>query len=89
MAIGIVVALIVVGIVLAYQWTQSHYFVGAENGTVAIYRGVQQDLGPIHLSSVFETTKISVADLPASIASRSGRPSARAISLSLGRSSIG
>ncbi|NEM91739.1 protein phosphatase 2C domain-containing protein [Galbitalea soli] len=62
--LALVVIAVVVGLVLGYQWTQRHYFVGNDNGTVAIYRGVQQDLGPIKLSSVYSTTKIKLSDLP-------------------------
>ncbi|CAN5348733.1 protein phosphatase 2C domain-containing protein [soil metagenome] len=58
------VAAIVTGLVFAYQWTQSHYFVGANGDTVAIYQGVQQNIGPIVLSSVYQETTIRVADLP-------------------------
>ncbi|MDQ1555703.1 MAG: family protein phosphatase, partial [Actinomycetota bacterium] len=32
---------------------------------VAIFRGVQQNLGPIHLSSVYQTTAIDVSKLDA------------------------
>ena len=60
--IALVVA-IVLACVVAYQWTQSRYFVGSESGTVAIYRGVQQDLGPIALSEVYKKTDIALADL--------------------------
>ncbi|MCU1418541.1 MAG: serine/threonine-protein phosphatase [Schumannella sp.] len=55
---------IVTALIAAYQWTQSHYFVGANGGTVAIYQGVQQNIGPIVLSSVYQDTKIQIADLP-------------------------
>lgn len=64
-AIAVAVIAIAGGIVLGYQWTQSHYFVGSDKGTVAIFRGVQQNLGPISLSSVYETTTIDVDTLPA------------------------
>jgi serine/threonine protein phosphatase PrpC/ABC-type cobalt transport system substrate-binding protein len=59
------VAAIVVGLVAAYQWTQSHYFVGSDDGKVAIFQGVQQNIGPIVLSSVYQTTQIDVDSLPA------------------------
>ncbi|GLY26785.1 protein phosphatase 2C domain-containing protein [Kineosporia sp. NBRC 101731] len=36
----------------AYHWSQGRYFVGAEAGTVAIFKGLPQSLGPIDLSSV-------------------------------------
>jgi len=65
-SIAVLVALgaLVAGLVLAYQWTQDHYYVGAEDGTVVIYQGVQQGLGPWSLSSVHEETSVRVADLP-------------------------
>ena len=60
----IVLALAIVGGgILGYQWTQTRYFVGVEGNSVAIFRGVQQDLGPIKLSSVYEKTDVSVSDL--------------------------
>lgn len=59
------VAAIVLACVLAYQWTQTRYFVGSENGTVAIYRGVQQNLGPIALNELYASTDIALADLKA------------------------
>ena len=55
--IGWVVGLILVlGLIAAalyggYQWTQTRYFVGADEDTVVIFRGVQQDIGPISLST--------------------------------------
>lgn len=48
----------------AYGWTQTRYFVGADTDSVVIYRGIQQDLGPISLSSVYEDTGIPLNDLP-------------------------
>lgn len=48
---------------LGYQWTQTRYFVGVEGSTVAIYQGVQQDLGPIKLSSVYEDTNLEMSTL--------------------------
>jgi PPM family protein phosphatase len=58
------VAAIVTGLIFAYQWTQSHYYVGVDNGKVAIFQGVQQNIGPITLSSVYQTTTIQVESLP-------------------------
>jgi serine/threonine protein phosphatase PrpC/predicted nucleic acid-binding Zn ribbon protein len=51
-------------VVLAYQWTQSLYYVGADDGRVAIFQGVQQGIGPIPLSSVYERTDIALENLP-------------------------
>jgi protein phosphatase len=49
---------------LAYNWTQTRYFVGADDDSVVIYRGVQQNLGPISLSTEMKDTFILLADLP-------------------------
>ncbi|MDJ0348731.1 protein phosphatase 2C domain-containing protein [Cryobacterium sp. PH29-G1] len=54
---------IVTTAVLGYQWTQTRYYVGVDGSTVAIYQGVQQDIGPIKLSSVYEDTDLNLADL--------------------------
>jgi protein phosphatase len=53
----------VIAIILSYNWTQTHYYVGNDHGYVAIYRGVQQSIGPIPLSSVYEKTTIAVSQL--------------------------
>ena len=53
----------VTALVAAYQWTQSRYYVGADGNNVAIYKGVQQDLGPITLSDVYRQTDISLESL--------------------------
>ncbi len=47
-----------------YRWTQSRYFVGQSSGNVTIFKGVQQSIGPIPLSSVYQVTGISVSTLP-------------------------
>ncbi|MBF4617916.1 serine/threonine-protein phosphatase [Clavibacter sp. VKM Ac-2873] len=61
------VALILAGLVLAcvlgYRWTQSRYYVGEADGTVAVYNGVQQTIGPIELSHVYARTEVRVDDL--------------------------
>lgn len=59
----LIIATIVVGLLFAYRWTQSHYYVGANGETVAIYQGVQQDLGPISLHSVYQQTSIKMVEL--------------------------
>ncbi|GAB48798.1 PP2C family protein-serine/threonine phosphatase [Mobilicoccus pelagius] len=48
----------------AYDWTRSQYFIGDNGAYVAVYRGIPQDLGPIHLSTLTEVTTIPLTDLP-------------------------
>jgi len=62
-AIVLLVVAIVGAALLGYQWSQSRYFVGVEGSTVAIYQGIQQDLGPIKLSSVYEDTNLELNQL--------------------------
>lgn len=63
-ALVLVIVAVVGGSFGAYQWTQSRFFVGTNQGNVAIFRGVQQGLGPISLSTVYRTTSIDLDDLP-------------------------
>ena len=53
-----------VGVVLAYRWSQSQYYVGAKNGQVVIYQGVSQQVLGRSLSRVAEPSDIDVAALP-------------------------
>ncbi|HEX4058534.1 MAG TPA: PP2C family serine/threonine-protein phosphatase [Galbitalea sp.] len=62
-AIVVAAGIIVTAAIVGYRWTQTHYYIGDDGGYVTIYRGVQQSLGPIHLSSVYEKTSISVSSL--------------------------
>lgn len=65
--VGFVVTLAALATALfgAYQWTQTRYFIGADDDSVVIYRGIPQDIGPISLSTVYEDTGILLADLRA------------------------
>ena len=47
----------------AYAWTQTQYYVGANDGRVAVYKGIPQTLGPVSLHSVFEVSTIKLSDL--------------------------
>jgi serine/threonine protein phosphatase PrpC len=60
----VVLALIAGGLFIAYNWTQTRYYVGADEDTVVIFQGIQQNIGPIALSTAFEDTDILLADLP-------------------------
>lgn len=62
-AIALVVALLVTLLAAGYRWTQTRYFVGPNGYTIAIFKGVQQDIGPIKLSSVYEVTSIQLNEL--------------------------
>ncbi|MGO1768653.1 MAG: PP2C family protein-serine/threonine phosphatase [Microbacterium sp.] len=45
------------------NWTQTRYYVGADEDSVVIYRGIQADVGPISFSSVYDDTDIPLDEL--------------------------
>ena len=59
-----------VGLVLAgagyagYAWSQNQFFVKASDGYVAVWRGVDQHLGPLDLARVDQVSDVPLADLP-------------------------
>ncbi|MFF2276817.1 PP2C family protein-serine/threonine phosphatase [Agromyces sp. NPDC058126] len=63
--IAMFIAAIFAAIVLSYQWTQTRFYVGESNGRVAIYQGIQQNLGPISLHELHTETDIDIAELRA------------------------
>ncbi|WP_120003312.1 PP2C family protein-serine/threonine phosphatase [Nesterenkonia muleiensis] len=62
--VALLAVLIAVVTFLGYVWTQTQYYVGSDDGEVAIFTGVSQSLGPITLSEVDEHTGISTDELP-------------------------
>jgi PPM family protein phosphatase len=50
----------------AYAWSQQQYYLAAHDGVVTVFRGVDQTVGPVDLSTVDYTTTIAVDDLPPS-----------------------
>lgn len=62
--ITLIALAVLLGAILGYQWTQTRYYVGQSDGSVAIYRGVQQGIGPFPLSEVYRVSDLDVDDLP-------------------------
>ena len=64
-AVTLIVVLALAGALLAgYNWSRQQVFVGESGGKVVLFQGLPQQLGPLTLNSVKETTDIDVADLP-------------------------
>ena len=63
---GMLLVVVMLGIAAfaAYSWTQTRYFIGADDDSVVIFQGVQQNIGPITLSTPIQDTDILLADLP-------------------------
>lgn len=66
LALVVVVVLAAVAVAgwLGYRWTQDQYYVGVDNGRIAVFRGIPQTVGPISLSEAVETSRTEVVDLP-------------------------
>lgn len=61
---GIALAVVVLVLAGGYAWTQGQYYVGADDGRVAVFRGLPTGIGPVSLSRVVETSDVAVDDLP-------------------------
>lgn len=59
----VLIGIAVYGLFLAYEYTQTRYFVGVNNGVVVIYKGINEALGPFKFSSVYEVSNVSVDSL--------------------------
>ncbi len=60
-----------VGLNLADDYVQAQYYVGDQAGTVAIFRGVSQEVGPLRLSDVHEVAPgLPVSSLPTLVRDR-------------------
>ena len=62
-SILLIAAVILGAALISYSWSQSRYFVGVDSNSVVIYKGIQQDLGPISLHHLYEDTGIPLSKL--------------------------
>ncbi|WP_261166564.1 PP2C family serine/threonine-protein phosphatase [Microbacterium sp. Marseille-Q6965] len=62
-AIVVLVAALAAGFAAFYSWTQTRYFVGADEDSVVVYQGIQANLGPISLAQPHEDTGIRLDEL--------------------------
>jgi len=53
-----------VGLAVAWSWSQKQYYVGEDDGTVVIFRGVNASLPGVDLSHPYETTNVELDRLP-------------------------
>jgi PPM family protein phosphatase len=63
----VIVAVLAAGGYAAWAWSQRQFYVAADAGRIAIFRGVSQDLGPIRLSQVESASDVEMVDLPVDV----------------------
>ncbi len=63
-AIAVVAGVLIGGGLGAWRWVGNQMFVGDSNGTVAVFSGLPQNVGPITLSRVQQTTDVPLTGLP-------------------------
>ena len=63
----VIAAVLAAGGYAAWAWSQRQFYVAADAGRVAIFRGVSQDLGPISLSRVESESDVEMSDLPVDV----------------------
>ena len=59
-AIALMIA-VVFGVMAAYDYTQTRFYVGVLNDKVTIFKGVKESLGPLMLSSPYKQSDLSIA----------------------------
>jgi protein phosphatase len=47
-----------------YSYIQTRYYLGVENGNVAIFQGIKESFGGIGFSSLYKESDLKVSDLP-------------------------
>jgi serine/threonine protein phosphatase PrpC len=60
LVLAVVVGVLWVIAAAAWSWSQEQYFVGEQDGTVVIYRGIDTSLPGIDLSEPYETTNVQL-----------------------------
>ncbi|MBL8930319.1 MAG: serine/threonine-protein phosphatase [Kineosporiaceae bacterium] len=60
----LVVLLLIGGGFGAWRWVAAQIFVGDSDGTVAVFNGLPQDLGPVSLSRLRSVADVQLVDLP-------------------------
>jgi PPM family protein phosphatase len=59
----VLIAAVAYGLKLAYDYTQTRFYVGVQDGQVTIYKGIKEALGPLSFSRPYQTTDLNVSEL--------------------------
>ena len=64
---GVIAAVLDVVLLISFVFIRGEWYLGVNDGTVAIYRGIQGDFLGVPLSELVGTSAVAVTDLPASV----------------------
>lgn len=59
-AATVLVGLAWIGLAVLWSWSQEQYYVGEQDGSVVIFRGVNASIGGVDLSEPYETTDVDL-----------------------------
>ncbi len=59
----ILIAFVVILLNSLYNYTQTRFYIGEQNGYVAIFKGIREAFGPLRFSTLYERTSTLVSDL--------------------------
>jgi serine/threonine protein phosphatase PrpC len=59
----ILIAFLLILLNSLYNYTQTRYYIGEQDGFVAIFQGIREAFGPLHFSKLYEKTSTLVNDL--------------------------
>lgn len=60
---------------LGYAWTQTRFYITGVSGTIEVYQGIPQNIGPWELSTLIDTTDIQLKSLDDATQKRYSDPS--------------
>lgn len=63
LSILVMAALVVMGTIWAYDYTQTRFYIGLQDDKVIIYKGIKEALGPLKFSSPYKDTLLIIDDL--------------------------
>jgi PPM family protein phosphatase len=59
-ALAVVVGIVWIGVAALWSWSQHQYYVGEQDGSVVIFRGVNASIGGFDLSEPYQTTDVEL-----------------------------
>ncbi len=59
----ILIAFVVILLNSLYNYTQTRFYIGEQDGYVAIFKGIREAFGPLRFSTLYERTSTLISEL--------------------------